>query len=237
MRIITLMNYTKEPYISMCKGWIYMVKKFHPYAEIIVYYDELDNSIFSNDVIFKKLDMTNVPVLRSHSPHKKVKLAIHKEWSKYDKFIFLDCDAYPLTNLNELYNLNKLVTFCSHEPGEGLGERQLNSGVFFQNNTLFTFKDLIDTWERHNRILKYSGTDQCLVQMTLEDANYYPYDEKMGHEYNSCANAKIMIDREEVKAISNITGKEIKVLHGYDRWKFWTNPYTIEFWEWINERI
>lgn len=239
MRIITVMNYNTEPYIAMCKGWFYFVRKFHPNAEIIVYHNEsISKELLRKDVIYKKLDVKNVPVILKLEPKKVNKLAVHKEWSKYEDFIFLDADAYPLTSLEDLYNsCIKPVTFCGHEPGNGEGPSHLNSGVFVQKTNLFTYDNLIDMRDKYGDQLRYleMGSDQLLIQTYLKDIGYDPFDwDIMGHEYNSAAAADITIEGDTVTAISKITKKNIKVLHGYSQYKFWNNSDTSKFWKYVN---
>ena len=234
MTFITIMNYTDPDDIIMCKGWFYFVRKFHPTAEIIVYYnDALSDELIRDDVTYKKLDVTNVPMLANKG--KINKLAIHREWDKYDQFIYMDADAYPLADLQPMFdNCRKPITYCGHDPGEGAGPTHLNSGVLVQKSKLFNYDNLIDIWLRSNKRLKYAGTDQALCQMHFEDIGYSPFDYNiMGHEYNSCANATISIIDGNVSAISNITKKQIKVLHGYGCYRFSSNSNTKKFWNYI----
>lgn len=236
------MNYNIEPYITMCKGWFYFVRKFHPNAEIIVYHNnEISKKLIRNDVTYKTLDTKDVPVILELEPRKVNKLAVHKEWDKYQDFIFLDADAYPLSSLDELYNsCTKPVTFCGHEHGIGEGRNHLNSGVFVQKKPFFSYSNLIAMREKYGDQLRYLelGSDQLLIQTYFKDIGYNPFDWKvMGHEYNSAANADITIERDTVSAVSKITGKNIKVLHGYAEYKFWNNRDALKFWEYVNRVV
>lgn len=234
MRFITVMDYHTEPYITMCKGWFHFVRKYHPNAEIVVYHSSsMDSALIRDDVIYKKLDITDVPVLISWDRGKVNKLAVHKEWEKYDNFIFMDADAYPLDDLTPLYDAcTKPVTFCGHEPQIGLGPIQLNSGVFVQKEPFFHYDQLIQAYKDNGNKLKYSGSDQSLAQQHFESIDYDPFDwDVMGHEYNSAAKADITIDTDKITAISKVTGKNIKVLHGFGEFKFW--KHAPEFWEYV----
>ena len=121
MRILTIMDYNKEPYITMAKGWLYLARKYHADADIIVYHGgNISKELIQDGIIYKKLDTKGVPVLAPGEPGKVNKLAMHKEWKKYDKFLFMDADAYPLSSLKELYDsCTKPITMCGHEQGYG----------------------------------------------------------------------------------------------------------------------
>jgi len=238
MKFITVMDYSAEPYLTMCKGWFHFVRKYHPEAEIIVYSkSSIHPELIRDDVVYEKLDTDGVPVLLPDEPGKVNKLSIHKEWVKYEDFIFMDADAYPLQNLSTLYeSCKKPVTFSGHEPGMGRGPEQINSGVFVQKSPLFSFSDLMSAYDSNGRRLKYSGSDQALIQMYFEQIGYSWSDPTvMGLEYNSVADAEISISDGTIRAVSKLTNLNIKIIHGYGEYRFWLK--SPELWEYIKNTI
>lgn len=233
LNFITVMNgYTSTEDKIMCNGWFNFVRKYHPNDNIIVYHhDDMHPDLIRDDVEYKRLDLTGVPVVAGFA-HKRVKLAVHREWVKYDHFIFMDADAYPLRSMREMFNQCRIpITICGHDWQHDL----LNSGVFIQRENNFNSDDLITVLKENNGRVKYPGTDQALVRMYFDKIGYNPHDyEVMNQEYNSNSDvSSIEVIDDEVVAISKYSNRRLNVIHGYGCFKFWKCDKTTEFWKYI----
>jgi len=262
---VTLMNYTTDNDINMCLGWIYLIKKFHKYPKITIFYIDTINPLFNQfeDITFIQINIENyidIPRIFTRG-YTEYKVIMHDFLSKIDMpFMFIDADAWVLDDVSDvIYECTKPITFTKHVNHKNFDinsvnihfnenhkmymkkpllqiNDMLNSGVFVQHSSIISYEGLLDTYI--NEDYCYIGLDQSLILQYFQNIDYTPYDDSLPQEYNTGWILNVD-DENPFHITSPVLHNDVKIAHGYGRYeKFYTSWRTKSLWDYVmNEMI
>ena len=206
MKLVTIMDYCDSNYVSMCKIWIYLARRFNPEAEIYIFsqndIDEIQNfALRFNKIYFRKLPLLSF-LQRSQVKGKvdktchDVKLALWPaiEQCRLRKFIYVDADAFILNTLSPWWKIIDSKPFIA-VPERIINRKILyNAGVFSysSSNNFITLQKLKKQYEiDHNKIVLPSS-DQGLLNSYFRRINYIAHLQQIDYSYNCMAkNCKV----------------------------------------------
>lgn len=276
MTIVTLMDYRDGVHVLMCKMWLYLARRFHPEARIVVLhhdkFDAIDRFARRMGAEPVKTDLTAIPpagVWSANNPEADcpwTDLTI-SVWRMYERlklgrFIFLEPDAFPLGNLDKLWQLG------AEKPFIGIAERAewagiapyMNMGVYvYDGSDFLTYDKLYDYWRRCDYTIPYPLGDQGLINGYFKDISYSPFHPEIGIEWNClAANCKVIraYDAEiEVRSPKrpafaqpgwefeqNYIGWDkdvrVKILHSFGpTWKHWMLKDEARLWDYLCTKV
>lgn len=199
MHILTVMDYTTEPEVTMCKAWIYFTKRFNPYARITIFHTKNIDKIrlFASrytSVYFDALVISprvrNITGGYTHHPVQELQLSVWAQTEKLGikKYIYADSDAFILDSLNEWWD------HIDDKPYIGIKERRLpdgtvlfNAGVYSYSsrNGFITRDKLLEQYRRDNKKIRFPAGQQGLLTAYFQHIHYDAASEFVGHEYNT----------------------------------------------------
>lgn len=246
MKIATIMeNIVDENMLNMCKIWLHQVKLSNP-SEIIVLYNKNYPQFLDAEPLVKLVrceydkNIQKLPLSdekRKNIIHFYISFKLYNLYKIKPPFIFLDVDAIPVHDLNELWNLktNKPLVGCGHQgfkflknhfKNHGFGENTrefFNSGVMLVKDLSFMkygvlkeiYEDYIKDEKFHNVI-----ADDTLMNIFFKK-NKYNFLEKDIHNGWNCFPKSIIKINEISERIQIIAKDEdgifedAKIIHYY----------------------
>lgn len=201
MHILTVMDYTTEPGITMCKAWILLARRFNPRARITIFYTKPIDKIRSfasryTSVHFRKLTIPrrvrHITEGFTHHPVQELQLSVWAQTEKLGihRYIYIDADAFILDSLDQWWN------HIDDKPYIGIPERRmangtllLNAGVYSYSsrNGFVTLNKLLEQYKRDNQKIRFQAGQQGLLNAYFQYIHYDFTHETIGHEYNTIA--------------------------------------------------
>lgn len=208
MRLVTIMNYSDPIGIAMCKGWLYLARRFCKAMPITVLHRDPIPEIIQFATNFNSVEIQQMstkgilePELsgRFGRPAQFFKLGLWRwaELAGLEEFVFIDADAWIVRDISPLFEAAKQKAFvCTTErviekgqPGEG--EPLLNTGVFAYSKSRklgITYGKLLEEFERCGKSILAPTGDQGLLWSYFRRLGYNWELPEIGQEYNTFAN-------------------------------------------------
>lgn len=234
MHILTVMDYDDPHGIQMCKTWFYLTHRYNPGAHITVFHGEKADEIrgFGRHfpgVTFVRPDPTGVPTFRQMrgKTHPATDMTLpslrHIEnHPEFDKFMYLEADAWPLDSLAPVWAAGDDKPFVAVEGRRMPGNfAQFNTGVYVQSQKDFvTYSKLMEHYDRVGKIDLPMG-EQGMINSYFRHIGYDAAHPAMGPEYNSWAlSCKILrADDDEIEVWTG--ARKVKPRHIKTGWKWW----------------
>lgn len=255
MNIVTLMNYDDPEGVKMCKGWLWLARRFNPYARIIVLCHDKIREIqeFANhrigNVWFERLDLTAIV------PKEKMKgftfycqdLTMARwvalERMGLSKYLFVEADAWILSDLSEWWKIADEKPFIAVREDDREGDPYFNIGVFSHNQhtPFFTYAKLMEEYELNGNKIPISVGDQALMNLWAWRNKYDAFHPAVSKEYN-CPTydrmGKITLGRcddYEIEVLNE--GKRVKILHTWGPRKWWDTPELAPICKYVEGKI
>lgn len=252
MHIITLMDYTSEPEITMCKSWLYFAKRYNPHARISIFHTKKISVMQSyaskfSSVSFERMKIS--PLVRvvkrghTHHPAQDLQLSL---WAAaralgLHKYIYVDADAFIFDSLDTWWNLMDI------KPYIGIEERRLQDGTRLFNAGVFSYSDsgnfitlekLIDQYKQDRHTVRYPAGEQGLLTAYFQRIRYNPAHPRIGHEFNALTRF-CTVRRIDDKIVSIYSGRYPitytlrRIITGTEKewsadWKGWNRPRKVK---------
>lgn len=205
MNIVTLMNYEDERRVLMCKMWLYLVRRFHPEANVTVLHHDRFEGIRSfaerTGARALRTDLTDIPSAAAWTkaspgtecPWMDLTISVWRMYGRagLTRFLFVEADAFVLGDLSSFWKLSEEKPFIGIAERARWGEiaPYMNMGVYAYNSTdgFLTYEKLFRYWRRCGYRVPYPVGDQGLVNGYFKEIGYSPFHPNVGIEYNCLA--------------------------------------------------
>jgi lipopolysaccharide biosynthesis glycosyltransferase len=144
-----------------------------------------------------------------------------------EPFLYLDCDAVPLSNLNHLWTIRKDKPFigANHQKVKGHTEHVdpgfLNSGVLVVGDPSFLSFEKIFSKVSLQKLPSVPGGDQRILYGFCKAVGYDYQHPQMDTSWNSCSGLTHFVDLSRTEAICKSDGKKVNVNHYWADFKPW----------------
>lgn len=202
------MDYSDPQGVAMCKGWLYLARRFCRATPIIVLHSKpipeiLQFAAHFNNVEVRQMSTSGIIEPWASGPFGRpaqlFKLGLWRwaEQAGLEEFVFIDADAWIVRDISPLFGAVKQKAFvCTTEkiiekgqPGEG--EPLLNTGVFAYSKSRklgITYEKLLEEFERCGKLIPVPTGDQGLIWSYFKRLGYNWELPEIGQEYNTFAN-------------------------------------------------
>jgi len=237
MNLITFFNYPDEDkYFYMFKIWLMQSikckNKTKNIKKIIIITEKLSDRIL---LFLKNINLSFITIIYgSYYPNIKKNMGekwMHNVYFKFynlslqkEPYIFIDADAFIMTDLNNIINIydSKPFICVNHQTIKGhtaqFPFKFLNTGfTIVSDPSFFNFEKIINT------PIKFScpGTDQMLVFNYCKTINYDYTHPEVHWGYNSCSAFKKILNDGSIISDGIPEKHEIFVLHYWHHYKPW----------------
>ena len=240
MKIVSVFNYPDKKHFNvMCCTWIRQVVDNCPGSNILILSKQPINKTISDYVKLKKYKNIEFKVCQQYEKisfegHPDCIKATHNVNFKLynlclieDPFIFIDADAFIVSNYKTLLEAGKEkpMIAINHQiiPGQTdhLTEPVLNSGVMVVSDPKFM------NWESFLRILirdrcfKWPGTDQSLINSYCKESKYDYTHSKVSYGWNSWSKYSVY-EGEKLFCRGLAEEHEVHINHYWNECKPWS---------------
>ncbi len=254
MKIVTLMNYDDPAGVRMCKGWLYLARRFNPYAPIIVLHADKYSEIETfakeriGNVLFERLDTDKV------MPREKMRGwtfycqdLTFARWVTLERlaltyYIFVEADAWMLSDLTDWWKVSQEKPFIAVREEGRPGDPYFNIGCFSHfGPPFFTYAKLMEEYRLAGDQIPISIGDQALMNLWAWRNKYdafHPLIDKMWNcpTYDRMYGIKLgRCDDDAIEAWDH--GKRIRIMHTWGPRKWWETPELAPICKYVEEKI
>jgi hypothetical protein len=238
MHIITLMDYHTEPYITMCKAWLYLASKNNPEAKITIYGFNFHPEILSyiknfpkTKIVFMKKQNVFMGLTGFTHPSQNLQLSL---WNYIPTpCIYVDPDALILDSLQDWWSIILEKDFIAVSERKYDNQTFFNYGVFSYSRNNFITLTKMKRAVINNYISIPAGA-QGILNMYFRLIKYDWSHPKIDYSYN-CFTKNCQVKQINDKAIKVFPGRYSiftkmfnRMMNGYNDW--W------EDWLWWNKK-
>ena len=243
MKLITLMDYEDPAKVLMCKGWLFLARRFNPHTAITVLHGRKDITgieRFAKDrignVSFAKLDLDAIlpkEKMNGHVfPSQDLTFArwVTLERLGYDKYIFVEADAMVLADLEPWRRVMYEKPFIAVKEDDREGPPYFNIGVFSHNapRPFFTYEKLMREYRLQGDSIPISTGDQALANLVAWRDGYDAFHPKIDVTWNCPTYGRwyptglVRVGRADDLAVEAFyDGRPVNILHTWGPLKWW----------------
>lgn len=239
IHIVTLFAYSKahpsyDNYLKLMRLWLYQVfnhtHQMNPCKVSILTQTDPQEVLQPLASMLKRLGDMEVVVVRKNTIPRTPFLFGFKLYNLgqvEEPFLYLDCDAIPLSNLNHLWKLRKIKPFIgtNHQIVKGhtdkIDPNFLNSGVLVVGDPSFCSFEKVFSTVSLNAMPNIPGGDQMILYAYCKALGYEYEHPLMDVSWNSCSALTKFLDVKKGEAVNNLDGKKVNINHYWANFKPW----------------
>jgi len=199
--IATVMNYDDPAGVAMCKGWLYLARRFNPHAKLIVFHHDKIGQVKEfgkrlGDVEFERIDVGKImphTQFVGHAPPSQdmtIGAWVRVEEMGLGKFLFAEADAWILGSLEDWWHTADQKPYISViEQHNFHGADFFNAGTYSYNSKegFVTYRKMMEQYEADGNRIAISLGDQGLLNAYFRRIGYDWSHPRIGVEYNAWA--------------------------------------------------